>query len=148
MRRMSGLLDAVSLRPANGQKDIRYRSLVDYRNPHSLGSRLRLRRRYHLERLIESIFERQGYVRILDIGGVRNYWKMFDDSYLLDRKVHVTLANLENDTLENLESAKRDELGFKAVMGDGCNLPAYKDNSFDLTHSNSTIEHVGTWEQM
>src|ERR1700761_4838192 len=122
MRRMSGLLDAVSLRPAYGQKDIRYRSLVDYKNPRSLGSRLRLRRRYHLERLIESIFERQGYVRILDVGGVRQYWKMFDESYLLGRKVHVTLANQENE----LRDAKRDEPGFMAVVGDGCNLSEYK----------------------
>jgi Methyltransferase domain len=119
-------------------------SLVDYSNPHSVGSRVRRRRRYHLEGLIECIYKRRGSVRILDLGGRRHYWKLFDDSYLSDRRVHVTLLNHACEPI----NANRDEPAFSAVSGDGCNLSQYQDNTFDLTHSNSTIEHVGTWERM
>ncbi|MGD0185168.1 MAG: methyltransferase domain-containing protein [Roseiarcus sp.] len=118
--------------------------LVDYSNPNSLGSRLRLRRRHHLEGLIEAIYQRKGSVRIVDLGGRREYWKLFDDLYLRSRKVHVTLVNPEY-TPTNTDQV---DPNFLAVSGDGCSLPCYQDNSFDLTHSNSTIEHVGTWERM
>jgi hypothetical protein len=76
---------------ANAGADYSY--LVDYNNPNSLGSILRRRR--HLTTLIHSIHARRGQVRILDLGGRRQYWKIFEDSWLAARRVHVTIVNVE-----------------------------------------------------
>jgi hypothetical protein len=118
--------------------------LTDYSNPNSLGSRLRRRRRHYLAALIDLVFSRRGRVKILDIGGRRQYWAMFDDDYLRSRQVHITLINSAHE----LGGVAEQDARFTAVPGDGCSLPQYQDNSFDLTHSNSTIEHVGGWERM
>jgi hypothetical protein len=39
----------------------------------------------------------------------------------------------------------RNEL-FTYATGDGCNLSEFKDHAFHIAHSNSVIEHVGSWE--
>lgn len=71
---------------------------------------------------------------ILDVGGSLAVWQYVDLS------PQVTLLNLDAD---------HDRAGYPAnvtfVLGDGCDLP-YEDGSFDITHSNSTIEHLHTWE--
>ncbi|HEX3666258.1 MAG TPA: methyltransferase domain-containing protein [Rhizomicrobium sp.] len=117
--------------------------LVDYTNPNSLGSRLRRRRRHHLQGLIDRIHARCGQVRILDLGGRRVYWEMFEDNYLASRGVHVTLVNSAEEVARMRQDGR-----YVALAGDACDLQQFADNSFDLTHSNSIIEHVGGWERM
>jgi hypothetical protein len=119
-------------------------NLTDYENPSSLGSWLRRRRRHHLEGLIDAIYVQRGRVRILDLGGRRQYWKMFDNQFLKSRKVHVTLLNYGGDA----QTIAPTDQGFSATLGDACDLGRFGAGSFDLTHSNSTIEHVGNWERM
>ena len=116
---------------------------VDYRDPKSLGSRLRKRRGALIDALISDIHSSRGSVRILDLGGRRDYWRIFDDASLRARRVHITLLN-SNPTEHGLSA----EEGFGAATGDACNLSAYGDNAFDLAHSNSTIEHVGDWARV
>lgn len=53
----------------------------------------------------------------------------------------VTLLNLRFD--EALGTAHPE---FTFVEGDGCRLP-FGDRTFDLVHSNSVIEHLGSWER-
>jgi hypothetical protein len=117
--------------------------LVDYSDPGSLGSRLRRRRRWLVEALIDEAYSSRGSVRILDIGGRRQYWRMFDDAYLRSRRTYVTLLNYNPAEIEPAE-----ESDFESMAGDACDLTIYGENTFDLVHSNSTIEHVGDWPRV
>lgn len=71
---------------------------------------------------------------ILDVGGTANFWA---ESAFNDR---VTLLNTEPS---RFGAAKQNSI---QMIGDGCALP-FPDQSFDIVFSNSTIEHVGTWER-
>jgi SAM-dependent methyltransferase len=42
----------------------------------------------------------------------------------------------------------KDHGPFKFFEADGCNLAAFADHSFDIAHSNSVLEHVGSWARM
>ena len=120
------------------------RSLVTYENPHSLGSYLRRRRQKLLKRLIDSQFEsRKTSVRILDIGGRRHYWELLGADYLVACDIHITIVNLPSE-------ARLDENSDRITVttGNGCDLHEYADHSFDIVHSNSTIEHLGSWQNM
>jgi len=43
---------------------------------------------------------------------------------------------------------KKDDDTFNFVKADACDLSLFRNNSFDITHSNSVIEHVGDWGKM
>ena len=118
------------------------KSLTDYSNPRSVGSRLRLRRMAHLMPLIESVFRQKGSVKILDVGGTSTYWGILSQDYLASRRVEITLLNLPGE-LHNSSSPP-----FSVVEGDACDVADFADNSFDLVHSNSVLEHVGDWVRM
>lgn len=115
--------------------------LVDYDNPRSLGSRMRQKRRTRIVDLIDGIHARQGRVRILDLGGREVYWRIFGDDYLRARGVEVTMVNPEPQPVPASP-------GFSVMPGDATSLPELSDHSFDLVHSNSTIEHVGRWDKV
>lgn len=75
-------------------------------------------------------------IRILDLGGKEPYWSRLgveDDS-----EYAVTLLNLEEvpTTLP----------GFRSMAGDATDLSSIDLTEFDILHSNSTIEHLFTWE--
>lgn len=116
--------------------------LADYNNPDSFGSRMRARRMAPLVGLILKSHAERGRVRILDVGGREQYWKVLDKEFLLDRGVTITILNLPEDL-----AGEENDL-FKYAVGDACNLPQYEDNAFDIVHSNSVIEHVGGWEKI
>jgi hypothetical protein len=120
--------------------------LVDYDNPRSLGSVLRARRMRVVEGLVEKAFSQMGRCRILDVGGTREYWRGLRPEIWERCGVEVTLVNMDS----RIEDAGASEsLGrFKAVVGDGCDLHRWADGEFEISHSNSTIEHVGEWGRM
>lgn len=68
---------------------------VDYSNPRSFGSWLRRRRIGEVRRLIEAIAARKDSVQILDLGGRRTYWNLFEPEFLEENRVKVTLLNYE-----------------------------------------------------
>jgi len=79
-------------------------------------------------------------IRILDIGGRAEYW----DNVGTDNIQKITILN--NDPGELKHSGKNGI--FSYAIGDARDLSPYKDESFDLAHSNSVIEHVGAWRDM
>jgi hypothetical protein len=115
-------------------------ALQDLNDPNSLASRMRRARARRIVDLISKIFKDRGEVRILDLGGEPDYWRLFDRSFLEASKVHITTVN-------PLSFAVEDPM-FTALEGDACAMPQWRDNSFDLVHSNSVVEHVGDWPRM
>jgi hypothetical protein len=120
---------------------ILHKRLVNYSDPNSFSSKMRRRRIAHLQGLIERISARRGRVRVLDVGGTRHYWGVLPQGFLQQHKVQITVLNLPGEVKE------ADDATFRFVEGDGCDMP-FADDSFDLVHSNSVIEHVGRWKQM
>ena len=116
-------------------------ALQDADNPNSLSSRFRRARARRVVELIEAAHAEQGRVRIIDLGGEPDYWRrLFDRDLLEGRKVRITLVNPQ--------SFEVDDPLFEAAVGDACALPEHADDSFELVHSNSVVEHVGDWPRM
>ena len=78
-------------------------------------------------------------IRVLDIGGTQSYWHSLADLWCGD--------NLDI-TIVNLGGQPSDDGIFHHRPGDACDMAGYADNSFDIVHSNSVIEHVGHWNEM
>jgi len=116
--------------------------LTDYSDPNSFGSKMRRRRSAALVRLIDQVAAAKGQVRILDLGGTASYWNILPADYLQSGKVRITLVNLPGEN----HATSNDQ--FTYVEGTACDLPQFADQSFDIVHSNSVIEHVGNWENM
>ncbi len=79
-------------------------------------------------------FAPTGASNILDVGGTETNWRFVE---LPSRIVllNVTLPERADDSPPNVEW----------VVGDGCDLQ-YEDGAFDICFSNSTIEHLHTYE--
>lgn len=119
-----------------------YRRLLDYRDPNSLGSRLRRRRAHLLENAIQAAAQRLGgKIQLIDIGGTETYWQILSPGFLEGYVEQIVLINMERSDVA-------DNRLFAMTVADACNLQRFSDNSFDFVHSNSVIEHVGEWERM
>ena len=116
--------------------------LANYDNPRSFGSRMRAKRMAPLVDLIARIHAAKGKVNILDVGGRETYWKAVDPAFLRNHGVRITILNLPCDLV-----GEESDL-FAYAVGDACDLSQYPDNSFDIVHSNSVIEHVGNWDRI
>jgi hypothetical protein len=116
--------------------------LANYNNPDSLGSRMRAKRLAPLVGLIQRIHAEKGSVSILDVGGRETYWKSIPTDFLRKNSVKITILNLPCDL-----SGDSSEF-FSYAVGNACDMPEFADNSFDIVHSNSVIEHVGNWERI
>ncbi len=114
----------------------------NYDDKKSIGSRFRSARIQPFLDLVQHYFDANGKVRIIDVGGMRNYWNIVPDGFLQDRNAEVTIVNLPG------EHQPLNDATFTFVTGDACNLQEYKDNQFDIAHSNSVVEHVGDWQKM
>ena len=116
---------------------------INYRNPNSIRAKLRKKRIELLLAMIKKVYEAEGQVNIIDIGGIESYWQVvLPQKTLTDYKVHITMVNLPGSDLPV------NKKHYKFFQGDGCDLSFFKDNSFHIAHSNSVIEHVGDWKHM
>src|SRR3546814_9168183 len=95
------------------------------------GNRFRRKRFEHFLGLIRRAAQSRQEIRILDIGGTRDYWVALQDMWSR-YPISVTIVNMEGET--------GDDGPFQLRLGDACNLSEYADNSFDIVHSNSVIE--------
>ncbi|MEI9931331.1 MAG: class I SAM-dependent methyltransferase [Rhizomicrobium sp.] len=92
-------------------------------------------------RLVEDVLATKPTCSIIDLGGRTAYWRAFGRDLPWDR-ISVHVVNTENER----PSAEGSRV--TAAVGDARALPEYADNSFDIVHSNSVIEHVGLWTDM
>jgi hypothetical protein len=107
--------------------------LADNANPNSLASWFRRKRMVLFNQLLEDLAEP---VRVLDIGGAGDIW--INSLGALTRRCEITFVNLYTVNLCGLTGAT-------SIIGDGRQLDAFADGSFDICFSNSVIEHVGTF---
>jgi hypothetical protein len=105
--------------------------------PHNLANRFRQKRmQLFLELLSPHL---AAPLRILDVGGTAHYWHALPGLYGRD-DVEITVVNLGEREF--------DDKNLKVRHGDARDLWDFADQSFDVLHSNSVIEHVGLWKDM
>lgn len=110
-----------------------------YARPTSLPYKFRQKRFATVRALIERSLAEKGTCRILDIGGTERYWDIAGP-FLTQNAITIDLMNLEATQVEHTR--------FRSIAGDASNLVDLVDMSYDLVHSNSVIEHVGSWDRM
>lgn len=105
-----------------------------------LSTWFRGRRDVRLRELILQLASKGEPIRILDLGGRAAYWRRLGYDFLRANNVRVDLLNLTAAEL----GADAEKSGLiESLIGDACALPM-ADGSYDLCHSNSVIEHVGS----
>jgi hypothetical protein len=124
-----------SSRKGNRVKRLFFDRFVDNRNAQSVANSLRKRR---FQILLDFLETMDHPISILDVGGTFEYWTMMTSgSRLLDR-LRVTLLNIEAPVVAHPS--------FTAVAGDARSMPQFHNRQFDIVYSNSTIEHVGDFD--
>lgn len=107
--------------------------LADNTDSGSVAARLR-RRRFRLFRELIAPLERP--VRVLDIGGTPTFWETVGPESHADLEVVILNRRPLSVRWPN----------FSSVEGDATDLSRYGSDAFDVSFSNSVIEHVGDWE--
>lgn len=104
----------------------------------------RAKRFVEVRRLIETVIAERGSCSIVDLGGTERYWGIGEEFLDENRsRIAIKLVNLEQEPL----TADADGM-FSSVAGDATDPRLLEGESFDLVHSNSVIEHVGTRADM
>jgi hypothetical protein len=111
---------------------------------HALQTRFRSRRFLHLLEIINESLKLQARVVILDVGGRPQYWSNLPSE--LRSKVHVICLNFASELA--LYKSTDPDISIEMAAGDACNMPQYVAGQFDIVHSNSVIEHVGSYANM
>jgi hypothetical protein len=108
-----------------------------------LSNYFRSKRSVHLRQLIEKTSKNLGHCRIADLGGEGSYWNSIGLDFLRQQNVHINIINLDSSRVH-----VADPTIFTVETADACSMTHVRDNSFDLVHANSVIEHVGDWDKM
>lgn len=107
--------------------------------PTSHDNPFRMRRFALCRELVESVLAQAGACRVLDIGGLPDYWRVYGADLVADARVSISLLNLGYPD----DNSSEFDWKFERLTGDARNLDGIADKSFDVAHSNSVIEHVG-----
>lgn len=99
----------------------------------SLGNKFRQKRMVFFKEKIKDLAKP---IRILDIGGNEQFWKNSE----LDSNPNFQI------TVLNLEKFEVSSFNIISIIGDATNLSEFSDNEFDISFSNSVIEHLTTRE--
>ena len=90
--------------------------------------------------IIERLCAKNGTCKIIDLGGTAEYWTNHE-GLLDDYDITIDLVNLT-------APASLPKAPFRIIEADACDLHFLPENSYDLVHSNSVLEHVGSWQRM
>ncbi|MEM7163017.1 MAG: class I SAM-dependent methyltransferase [Bacteroidota bacterium] len=117
-------------------------------NPKSLRYKLRKKRSKFILELIQHIVKNKNskQIKICDLGGTFRYWQVFPFEEFTSIEFQIDLINIEEKRFKDKVSLPN--VVFNSMVGDGCDLSSISDNSYDLSHSNSVIEHVGNWQRV
>lgn len=109
-----------------------------YLDPASREFGFRARRFRRVAAMIEATVNARGQCDILDLGGTETYWLIGRDLLAAHRgRIRVTLVNPEAEPA-------RDPATFVSLDGDATAPDLLAAKRFDIVHSNSVIEHVGS----
>lgn len=113
-----------------------------YANKQSVEFRFRERRFERIRQLIQSVLDTTGHCSIIDLGGTEKYWLIGEDFIRRNRqRLSITVVNTEAEDI-------RDRELFSFIQGSATAPDLGRGRHFDLVHSNSVIEHVGSWQEM
>jgi hypothetical protein len=111
-----------------------------------LSAHFREQRSAPLRQRIEALsHELGGRVRIVDLGGSAGYWRAVGYDWMRRHGVEVTCIN---PSVSELNRGGSGDDPVTLAVGDACNMHDHADNSWDMVHTNSVIEHVGRWADM
>ena len=113
-----------------------------YADRQSLEFRFRERRFQRIRQMIQSILDKTGHCSIIDLGGTETYWLIGEEFIRRNRqRLSITVVNTEPEDI-------RDRELFSFIQGSATAPDLGRGRRFDLVHSNSVIEHVGSWQEM
>ena len=130
-----------------------FRSIADMRRSDSWITRLRQQRIALFTTLLAKVSpnDPERPLQLLDVGGTAFFWPILGmDSVLQTASVSKTEAVYTQPihihiTLLNISQPGAVPPNFTNLIGDGCAMPQFQNQQFDIVFSNSVIEHVGDW---
>jgi hypothetical protein len=102
-------------------------------------TRFRAKRLAKFVDILDQVLAGKERAKVLDVGGNAEYWLDLEQVWR-GRNIEFTLVNIEPERIADPR--------FTSLVADCRNLSGFADNSFDVIHSNSVLEHVGRWQDM
>lgn len=99
----------------------------------------RKKRAEFIKKIISFIYEENNSCKIIDLGGTEEFWNIIDTNFLYENNVQITLINLHPYEVKNKQIFKIHHMDFFSLNPK--DFPEY-----DLSFSNSVIEHLGNYE--
>ncbi|MFN6496006.1 MAG: class I SAM-dependent methyltransferase [Nostoc sp. DedQUE01] len=115
--------------------------VYDHRNSNSWSAKLRKKRLSFFSSLMALIPTTQSSVKILDVGGVPEFWQ--NSAFFEQTPVNIEIYVVNINPFYEKHGTSNQKI--KIMTSDARNLKHFKDKEFDIVFSNSVIEHVGDY---